>query len=222
MVNRIEEITGRFVEFIEENITNKSTIENIIIKYKPEGVIHFAALKAVAESIENPLNYYYNNLAGTIVLTELCLKHQVNKFVYSSSATVYEGNCPPFHEEMEIKSSKNPYGQTKIICERILTDVAKANMQFSIRLLRYFNPVGAHPTGLIGEDPNGNPNNLMPLICKVAKGEKEYLSVYGGNYPTPEGSCIRDYVHVMDVAKGHAFALEKTIQELLFAIIEDW
>lgn len=208
VVNRIEEITCESVEFIEADITDKSAIQRIITEYRPEGVVHFAALKAVAESIEKPLKYYHNNVTGTIVLTELCIENQISKFVYSSSATVYEGNKPPFHEGMEIKSSNNPYGQTKIICERILTDVAKANPEFSVSLLRYFNPVGGHPSGLIGEDPNGIPNNIVPLICKVAKREKEYLSVFGDDYPTPDGSCIRDYVHVMDVAKGHVLAIE--------------
>lgn len=209
VVNGIEEITGKSVEFIEADITNKSAIEGIFTKYKPEGIIHFAALKAVEESIKEPLKYYHNNVTATIILADLCIENQINKFVYSSSATVYEGNIPPFHEGMEIKSSNNPYGQTKIICERILTDVAKANSEFSVSLLRYFNPLGGHPTGIIGEDPNGIPNNIVPLICKVAKGEKEYLSVFGDDYDTPDGTCIRDYVHVMDLARGHVLAIER-------------
>ena len=209
VLNGIEEITGKSVEFIEADITDKGAIQRIISEYRPQGVIHFAASKAVAESIEKPLDYYHNNVTGTIILAELCIDNQINKFVYSSSATVYEGNEPPFHEEMEIKSSNNPYGQTKIICERILRDVAKANNEFSVSLLRYFNPVGGHPSGLIGEDPNGIPNNLVPIVCKVAKGEKEYLSVFGDDYPTPDGTCIRDYVHVMDLASGHVLAIER-------------
>ena len=209
VVARIEEIAGKSVEFIEADITDKGAVQSIIRKHKPEGLIHFAALKAVAESIEKPVDYYHNNVSGAIILADLCIENQINKFVYSSSATVYEGHEPPFHEEMGIGSSNNPYGQTKIICERILTDVAKANPEFSVSLLRYFNPVGGHPSGLIGEDPNGIPNNLLPLICKVAKGDKDYLSVFGNDYPTPDGSCIRDYVHVMDLARGHVLALEK-------------
>ena len=209
VVNRIQEITGKPIEFIEKNVTDREALEEIFSQHKPEGVIHFAAYKAVAESVQYPMKYYRNNIVGTMNIAEKCLEHKTRFLVYSSSATVYEGNEPPFHEDMAIKGSSSPYGETKIMCEMMLKSMAKTRKDLSIIILRYFNPVGAHPTGLIGENPSDTPSNLMPTICKVAKGEIETLSIYGNDYNTPDGTCIRDYVHVMDVARAHVVALEK-------------
>ena len=209
VVNRIQKITGKSLGFIKGDVTNKETVEQAFIQHKPEGVIHFAAYKAVAESVQYPMKYYRNNIVGTMNIAEKCMEHKTRFLVYSSSATVYEGNEPPFHEDMEIKGASSPYGETKIMCEMMLKSIAKSSNNLSIIILRYFNPVGAHPSGLIGEAPNDTPNNLMPIICKVAKGEIESLSIYGNDYNTPDGTCIRDYVHVMDVASAHVAVLEK-------------
>jgi UDP-glucose 4-epimerase len=210
VVNRIQKITGKSLKFIEGDVINREAIEEVFSQHKPEGVIHFAAYKAVAESMQYPMKYYRNNIVGTMNIAEKCLEHKTRVLVYSSSATVYEGNEPPFHEDMEIKGSSSPYGETKIMCEMMLKSTAKTSNDLSITILRYFNPVGAHPSGLIGEDPNDTPNNLMPIICKAAKGEIEKLSIYGNDYKTPDGTCIRDYVHVMDVAQAHVVALERS------------
>jgi len=172
-------------------------------------VIHFAGLKAVGESVSKPLEYYYNNLVSTMVLSKMCVKYGVGKFVFSSSATVYGDQPSPLREDMELKKTTNPYGETKAMSERILTDVAKANPNFSVSLLRYFNPVGAHESGLIGEAPNGIPNNLMPYITKVAKGLLPKLNIFGNDYPTVDGTGVRDYIHVVDLAEGHVAAIEK-------------
>jgi UDP-glucose 4-epimerase len=172
-------------------------------------VIHFAGLKAVGESVSKPLDYYYNNLVSTMVLSKMCVKYGVNKFVFSSSATVYGDQPSPLKEDMELKKTTNPYGETKAMSERILTDTSNANDGFAVSLLRYFNPVGAHESGLIGEDPNGIPNNLMPFVTKVAKGQLSKLSVFGNDYDTIDGTGVRDYIHVVDLAKGHVKAIEK-------------
>ena len=164
-------------------------------------------MKAVGESVEKPSMYYENNLVSTLVLANTCLKFGINRFVFSSSATVYGENQVPFVETMDLLPTTNPYGETKAMCERILKDIAIANSSFSVSLLRYFNPVGAHDSGLIGEVPNGTPNNLMPYITQVAKGKREYLSVFGNDYPTIDGTGVRDYIHVMDLAEGHVAAL---------------
>lgn len=209
VIPKIEKITSKKVDFFEIDVTEYDATKKLFENYKFDGIIHFAGLKAVGESVEKPLSYYYNNIMSTINLTKLCLKFNVSKFVFSSSATVYGNNKPPFVETMELLPATSPYGETKAICEKILIDVAKANPNFSVSLLRYFNPIGAHKSGLIGESPNGVPNNLMPYITKVAKGILPKLSVFGTDYNTPDGSCIRDYIHVVDLAKGHLCAIEK-------------
>lgn len=209
VIPKIEKITGKKVDFFEIDVTEYEATKKLFETYKFDGVIHFAGLKAVGESVEKPLSYYYNNIMSTINLSKLCLEFNVNKFVFSSSATVYGNNKPPFIETMELLPATSPYGETKAVCEKILMDVAKVNPSFSVSLLRYFNPIGAHRSGLIGESPNGIPNNLMPYITKVAKGILPKLNVFGNDYDTPDGSCIRDYIHVVDLAKGHLCAIEK-------------
>lgn len=208
VISKIEKITGKKVDFFEVDVTEYEATKKIFEAYKFDGVIHFAGLKAVGESVQKPLNYYYNNILSTINLSKLCLEFNVNNFVFSSSATVYGNNKPPFVETMELLPATSPYGETKAVCEKILIDVAKVNPNFCVSLLRYFNPIGAHKSGLIGESPNGVPNNLMPYITKVAKGILPKLNVFGDDYDTPDGSCIRDYIHVVDLAKGHLKALE--------------
>ncbi|WP_058486971.1 UDP-glucose 4-epimerase GalE [Defluviitalea phaphyphila] len=208
-IENIKKITKRDLIFYEIDVTNEKSVDEIFSKHKIDGVIHFAGFKAVGESVSKPLEYYYNNLVSTIVLSKACLKYKVNKFVFSSSATVYGDNKVPFLEDMELLPTTNPYGETKAISERILTDTAKANPDFAVSILRYFNPVGAHHSGLIGESPRGIPNNLMPYITKVAKGELEKLRVFGNDYPTIDGTGVRDYIHVMDLAEGHVAAIEK-------------
>ena len=208
-IEKIKLITGKDVAFYEADVTDKASSERIFAENDIDGVIHFAGLKAVGESVEKPLLYYYNNLVSTIVLAELCLEHGVGKFVFSSSATVYGDNNIPFAETMSLKPTTNPYGETKAASERILTDAAKANPGFCVSLLRYFNPVGAHESGLIGEDPNGIPNNLMPYISQVAGGRLKKLRIFGNDYNTSDGTGVRDYIHVMDLAEGHVAAVSK-------------
>ena len=208
-IEKIKLITGKDVAFYEADVTDKASSERIFAENDIDGVIHFAGLKAVGESVEKPLLYYYNNLVSTIVLAELCLEHGVGKFVFSSSATVYGDNDIPFAETMSLKPTTNPYGETKAASERILTDAAKANPGFCVSLLRYFNPVGAHESGLIGEDPNGIPNNLMPYISQVAGGRLKKLRIFGNDYNTSDGTGVRDYKHVMDLAEGHVAAVSK-------------
>lgn len=207
-VDNIEKITGKKVVFYEVDATDESKIEDIFKNHKIDGVIHFAGFKAVGESVEKPLKYYSNNLISTMVLSKNCLKYNVDKFVFSSSAAVYGDNVSPLHEEMKLLPTTNPYGETKAMSERILQDINNANKNFSISLLRYFNPIGAHESGLIGENPNGIPNNLMPYITRVAKGELEKLNIFGNDYDTIDGTGVRDYVHVMDLAEGHVKAIE--------------
>lgn len=209
VVDRIEQITGKRPLFYEADVTDAKYMDLIFSTHYIDGVIHLAGLKAVGESVEKPLLYYQNNVLGTIVLAEQCLKHGVGKFVFSSSATVYGDNPSPLIETMELRSAANPYGQTKAMSEQILKDAANVNPEFAVALLRYFNPVGAHPSGLIGEAPRGIPNNLMPYITQVARGKLAELKVFGGDYPTPDGTGVRDYLHVVDLAKGHLAALEK-------------
>ncbi|HHU62029.1 MAG TPA: UDP-glucose 4-epimerase GalE [Natronincola sp.] len=209
VVDRIEEITGKRPIFYEVDATDGEKMEEIFAEHDFDGVIHFAGLKAVGESIEKPLAYYKNNLLSTMVLMENCLKYKVNRFVFSSSATVYGDNEVPFVETMDLLPTINPYGETKVICERILTDLAKVNPDISISLLRYFNPIGAHKSGIIGELPQGIPNNLMPYITQVAKGKREKLRIFGNDYATADGTGVRDYLHVVDLAEGHVVALHK-------------
>ncbi len=206
-IDKIKEITGRNIIFYEVDLTDINTTEKIFIENKIDGVIHCAGFKSVGESVELPLAYYYNNILSTLTLMNLCLKYDVYQFVFSSSATVYGDNLSPIDESMALLTTTNPYGETKAMSERILKDTARANPKLSITLLRYFNPIGAHESGLIGENPNGIPNNLMPYITRVAKGELKKLQVFGNNYPTRDGTGVRDYIHVMDLAEGHVAAL---------------
>lgn len=206
-IEKIKIITNIDVPFYEIDIADKQAVESIFKNNRIDGVVHFAGLKAVGESVEKPFMYYENNLTCTLVLVNACLKYEVNRFVFSSSATVYGENQVPFVETMDLLRTTNPYGETKAMCERILTDIANVNPTFAVSLLRYFNPVGAHGSGLIGEVPSGIPNNLMPYVTQVAKGKQAYLKVFGDDYPTIDGTGVRDYIHVMDLAEGHVAAL---------------
>lgn len=208
VLDKISTITGIKPEFYQIDVTDEKKLEEVFIKHKIDGVIHFAGLKAVGESVSKPLEYYYNNLISTIVLSKMCLKYRVGKFVFSSSATVYGNQQSPLKEDMELKKTTNPYGETKAMSERILTDTSNANAGFAVSLLRYFNPVGAHESGLIGEDPKNIPNNLMPFLTRVAKGQLEKLNIFGDDYDTIDGTGVRDYIHVVDLAKGHVIAIE--------------
>lgn len=208
-IDNIQQLAGKEVIFYEVDVTDKVVVEGIFQSHNIDGVIHFAGLKAVGESVAQPLMYYRNNLLSTMVLTEACLKYNVGRFVFSSSATVYGDNQVPFVETMDLLPTTNPYGETKAMSERILTDVAHVNPNFAVTLLRYFNPVGAHESGLIGESPNGIPNNLMPYVTQVAKGKLKQLSVFGNDYPTVDGTGVRDYIHVLDLAAGHVAAIER-------------
>ena len=207
-VDRIKQITNKEITFYEIDVTEEVAVDTVFANHLIDGIIHFAGLKAVGESVEKPLTYYYNNIVSTMVLAKACQKYGVTRFVFSSSATVYGENEVPFVETMELLPTTNPYGETKAMSERILTDVAKSNPGFAVSLLRYFNPVGAHESGLIGESPNGIPNNLMPYVTQVAKGKLEKLRVFGDDYPTVDGTGVRDYIHVMDLAEGHVAALD--------------
>ena len=205
---RIEQITGRSVTFYEADVRDRVKLDEIFTRHSIDCVIHFAGLKAVGESVEMPLEYYDNNLGSTITLCEAMRAHGVKNIIFSSSATVYSGdNEMPLYETSKTGSCTNPYGWTKYMCEQILRDYAKTDPEWAVILLRYFNPVGAHPSGLIGEDPKGIPNNLMPYISQTAIGKFEYLRVFGGDYDTPDGTGVRDYIHVVDLAKGHVAAI---------------
>ena len=206
---RVEKITGKTTKFYNVNLTNEKETEKIFEENNIEAVIHFAAFKAVGESVQKPLEYYYNNLTSALVVLKTMKKYGCRNFVFSSSATVYgDAKVVPITEESDL-STTNPYGATKLMIEDMLRDIAKAEKQFNLAILRYFNPVGAHKSGTIGEDPNGIPNNLMPYITKVAIGELKELSVFGSDYPTHDGTGVRDYIHVVDLAVGHVKALEK-------------
>src|SRR5690554_2219788 len=207
-IDKINQITNKDVIFYQIDVTDEQAVESIFSNHKIDGVIHFAGLKAVGESVEKPLEYYYNNIVSTMVLSTMCVKYGVTRFVFSSSATVYGDEPSPLREDMELKKTTNPYGETKAMSERILTDIANVNDGIAVSLLRYFNPVGAHESGLIGEDPNGIPNNLMPFVTKVAKRQLEKLNVFGNDYDTPDGTGVRDYIHVVDLAEGHVAAIE--------------
>lgn len=207
-VNRIKEITGRSFAFYEVDLLDKTALELVFESNTIDGVIHFAGFKAVGESVSIPLKYYHNNIAGTLILCELMMKYEVKHLVFSSSATVYGmNNISPLKEGLPL-STTNPYGSTKLMIEQILQDTFVADDTWSIAILRYFNPIGAHSSGRIGEDPSGIPNNLMPFVTQVAVGKREYLSVFGNDYDTPDGTGIRDYIHVVDLAKGHLKALD--------------
>ena len=210
VLDRIKKITGIRPKFYEINMLNNSKLEEVFIKEKITDVIHFAGFKAVGESVVKPLMYYNNNLNSTINLLELMIKYSVNNLVFSSSATVYgDPKTLPITEDCEVGGVTNPYGQTKYMIECILKDVQKANPDLNVAILRYFNPIGAHESGLIGEDPNGIPNNLMPYISQVAVGKLKCLGVFGNDYKTIDGTGVRDYIHVVDLAKGHLAAIAK-------------
>ncbi len=208
-ITRVEEITGKKVKFHQVDLLDREALENVFSENSIEAVIHFAGLKAVGESVSIPLHYYHNNITGTLILAEVMEKFGVYKMVFSSSATVY--GMPkqvPISEDFSLHAT-NPYGRTKLMIEDIMRDVYVSNNKWSIALLRYFNPIGAHESGRIGEDPNGIPNNLMPFITQVAVGKLDELKVFGNDYSTVDGTGVRDYIHVVDLAKGHLKALEK-------------
>ncbi len=211
-IDKIKTISKKTFDFYQLDATHMEALEDIFKKHQFQSIIHFAGYKAVGESVEKPLMYYRNNVLSTINLASLALKYDVNKFIFSSSATVYGDGVSPFDESMALLERTNPYGETKAMSERILTDTAKANQSLSITLLRYFNPVGAHPSGLIGEVPNGIPNNLMPYVTQVARGLREKLFIFGNDYDTVDGTGLRDYIHVVDLAKGHLKALESPLK----------
>jgi len=209
VLDKIAEITGVKPKFYEVDLRDAEALAKVFEGGDFESVIHFAGLKAVAESVEKPLDYYENNVGGTINLLECMEEYGVKKIVFSSSATVYGvQESPKYVETMKTgENLSSPYGRTKYMIEEILKDVATSNPEFQVTILRYFNPIGAHPSGLIGEDPNGRPNNLMPIIMKVAQGEIPELAICGNDYETPDGTCVRDYIHVVDLARGHVAAL---------------
>lgn len=208
VIDKIKRITGKDFKFYEADMLKDEDLERIFSENKIEAVIHFAGFKAVGESVENPIMYYDNNIIGTIKLVEAMKKYNCKRIVFSSSATVYGMNNPvPYKEDMPT-SATNPYGYTKVMIEQILKDVCVADKNFSAMLLRYFNPIGAHESGLIGENPNGIPNNLLPYVSQVAIGKLPQLNVFGDDYDTPDGTGVRDYIHVVDLAKGHLCALK--------------
>jgi UDP-glucose 4-epimerase len=212
-LTRVEKITGKKATLYEGDIRDSELLNEIFSKHEIDGVIHFAGLKAVGESVALPLKYYENNVYGTLNLCKAMDEHNVKNIVFSSSATVYGDPTElPLHEKLPTGNPTNPYGQSKLMVELMLTDLYKADSEWNVVLLRYFNPAGAHPSGLIGEDPNGIPNNLMPFITQVATGKREYLSVFGDDYDTPDGTGVRDYIHVDDLAAGHLKALNKLEQ----------
>ena len=208
--DKIEKITNKSFKFYQNNVCDKNILEKIFSENKIDAVIHFAGFKAVGESVEKPIMYYENNLISTLYLCEVMKKHKCNKFIFSSSATVY--GTPerlPLTEDCKVGGTTNPYGTSKLMIEQILKDIVISDKEFTPIVLRYFNPIGAHKSGLIGEKPNGIPNNLMPYIVRVASGELKMLSIFGNDYDTPDGTGVRDYIHVVDLAKGHIKALEK-------------
>lgn len=211
VLDRLKTITGKNIAFYEGSILDKPFLNKIFKENNIEAVIHFAAFKAVGESVKEPLKYYHNNITGTISLLEVMAENKVKNIVFSSSATVYGmNNISPLTEDMPT-SATNPYGYTKVMMERILNDVAFADKEWSVTNLRYFNPIGAHESGLIGEAPNGVPNNIMPYITQVAVGKLQELSIFGDDYDTPDGTGVRDYIHVIDLAKGHVLALKDNL-----------
>ncbi len=210
-LNRIKQITGKDFKFYEADLLDKAAVETIFKENKIDAVIHFAGLKAVGESVAQPIRYYHNNITGTLILCQVMQEAGVRKIVFSSSATVYGSpKTVPIREDFPLHTT-NPYGSTKLMIENILQDIFVADNEWSVALLRYFNPIGAHKSGLIGEDPNGIPNNLMPYIAQVAAGKLEVLSVFGDDYDTKDGTGVRDYIHVVDLAQGHIKAVEKVL-----------
>ena len=209
VLDKIKEIANKDIKFYEGDLINKELVNRIFDENKIDGVIHFAGYKAVGESVKKPLMYYRNNINSTLTLIEVMQEHNCKNIIFSSSATVYgTQDSPKYIETMERRTQSSPYGRTKAMIEEILEDLYTSDNEWKITILRYFNPVGAHESGLLGEDPNGIPNNLMPYILKVAVHELECLTIFGNDYDTPDGTCIRDYIHVVDLAKGHLKALE--------------
>ena len=210
VIDRIETITGKRPKFYLGDIRNREDLKKVFTENKIDCVINFAGLKAVGESVQKPLEYYENNIYGAVVLLEEMRKYNVFNFIFSSSATVYgDPASVPVDETFPTGGTTNPYGTTKLFIERILMDLAAADNRFNIAILRYFNPIGAHPSGLMGEDPNGIPNNLAPYITQVMVGKRECLNIFGNDYNTPDGTCIRDYIHVVDLAYGHVLTIKK-------------
>ncbi len=209
-LERVEEITGKKLTFYEADLLDRNAMEKIFEKEDIDSVIHFAGLKAVGESVSKPIEYYYNNITGTLILCDVMRNHGVKNIVFSSSATVYgDPAFVPITEECPKGKITNPYGQTKSMLEQILTDIHTSDPEWNVILLRYFNPIGAHKSGKIGEDPKGIPNNLLPYVAQVAVGKLKCLGVFGNDYDTPDGTGVRDYIHVVDLAQGHVKAIEK-------------
>lgn len=214
VLEKIKEITGKDFKFYEIDYTNKEELEKVFKENEIEAVLNFAGYKAVGESIQKPIEYYTNNISGCLVLLDIMRKYGCKKFIFSSSATVYgDPEIIPLTEECKTGGTTNPYGTTKLFIEQILKDLYVSDNTWDICILRYFNPVGAHESGLIGEEPQGIPNNLMPYVVRVASGKLEKLSIFGDDYNTPDGTGVRDYIHVVDLAKGHVLALEKLNKE---------
>jgi UDP-glucose 4-epimerase len=208
-LDRVQELTSKKITFYQVNILDREALRDVFSRHPVQAVIHFAGFKAVGESVSIPLKYFHNNVSGTLVLLDVMQQHAVKNIVFSSSATVYgDVKIVPLKEDFPL-SAINPYGRTKLMIEDILRDLYRAESDWNIVILRYFNPVGAHPTGRIGEDPNGIPNNLMPYVAQVAVGKFPFVRVWGNDYPTPDGTGVRDYIHVMDLASGHTMALDK-------------
>ena len=213
-LKRVEKITGKTLKFYKGDIADKELMDKILTENDIYAVIHFAGLKAVGESVQKPLEYYTNNISGTLAMCDVMRKHGVKNIIFSSSATVYgEPEKMPITEDTPTGGTTNPYGTTKLFIEQILKDIYRSDNTWDICILRYFNPVGAHESGLIGEEPQGIPNNLMPYVARVAAGTLKELSVFGNDYDTPDGTGVRDYIHVVDLAKGHVKALEKLDKE---------
>lgn len=214
MLGKIKKITNKDFKFYELDYSNKEKMDKVFAENKIDSVIHFAGYKAVGESVEKPIEYYTNNVSGTLNLLDVMRKHNVKTIIFSSSATVYgDPEVVPLTEMCKIGGTTNPYGSSKLFIEQILKDVYKSDNTWDICILRYFNPIGSHESGIIGEEPQGRPNNLMPYIVRVASGELEELSIFGNDYNTPDGTGVRDYIHVVDLAKGHIKALEKLEKE---------
>ena len=214
MLDKIKKITNKDFKFYELDYSNKEKMDKVFAENKIDSVIHFAGYKAVGESVEKPIEYYTNNVSGTLNLLDVMRKHNVKTIIFSSSATVYgDPEVVPLTEMCKIGGTANPYGSSKLFIEQILKDVYKSDNTWDVCILRYFNPIGSHESGIIGEEPQGRPNNLMPYIVRVASGELEELSIFGNDYNTPDGTGVRDYIHVVDLAKGHIKALEKLEKE---------
>lgn len=214
MLDKIKKITNKDFKFYELDYSNKEKVDKVFAENKIDSVIHFAGYKAVGESVEKPIEYYTNNVSGTLNLLDVMRKHNVKTIIFSSSATVYgDPEVVPLTEMCKIGGTTNPYGSSKLFIEQILKDVYKSDNTWDVCILRYFNPIGSHESGIIGEEPQGRPNNLMPYIVRVASGELEELSIFGNDYNTPDGTGVRDYIHVVDLAKGHIKALEKLEKE---------